>query len=90
MGEYSVLEDSLAGLRCSATIDFPHAFSFFEVGTSATGIVFPLCNMVVHCFTGSVLAPDSTMVFMLGCAGGCEYVKARLCVGAERGTCGAR
>lgn len=67
---HSISEDPLTGPRCSAVMNLSTAHTFFEVGTVVTCIVFLIRSGMVHCYTGSVLAPDTAIFALLGSAGG--------------------
>lgn len=71
---HSVLDDLLAGPGYSAVIDLSSSLALFEVGTTATGVVFPFRSTMVDCYARSVLTLDTTTVTMLGRAGGYKYV----------------
>lgn len=75
----------MAGSGCSAAIDLPKALSLFEVGATATVMVFPFCSIGVYCCTRSVLVLNAVSIAMLGYAGGYEYVGAGVGARARRG-----
>lgn len=59
----------------SAAMNLSNRLPLFEVGTSATKIVFPFRRTVIFFCTRSVLAPDTTTVVMVGRSSGCMYVR---------------
>lgn len=72
-----------AGPGCSAAIVLSNKFPLFEIDVTVTGMVLPLRRTVIYCCTRSVLAADAATDAMLGHAGSCGYVGAR--VGDEVG-----
>lgn len=54
-----------AGPGCSATMDLSNAPPLTIVGTTITGMVLIFLSTMVHCCTGSVLAPNAVTDVML-------------------------
>lgn len=68
-----ISDEPLIGPGCSPPVDLSYPLPFFEVGGTATGMVFPFWKTVVHCCTKSVLAREVAIVVMLGRTGICVY-----------------